>query len=150
LKYYSRLAAIAGAICTAAALVLVGPARSDAATYDGTDPVSTGCGNSAITLDSKVVGPNGSATIQLRYSTSCRTTWAKLIGGNAGSPGDCAASYAIIHRNSDGLQYRATWTTADSGSIHTLQVNDANVTSYAQATVDYCFAGPYTARTGSF
>lgn len=131
------------------ALAVFAAPSASAAQYDGTDPVSTGCGNTAVTIFDKAVGPDG-AHVQLRYSTACRTTWAKLFGGNAGSPGDCAASFTYVHRNSDGKQYRATWNSADSGSIHSPQLNDANVTSYAFGSVDECFAGPFTAKTGSY
>jgi hypothetical protein len=145
----TRLLATLISVCAALISLGLTPVQASAAAYDGTDPTSTGCGNTAVTEKQVNVGPYG-AYVQLRYSTACRTTWAKLFNGNAGSPGDCAASYAIIHRNSDGREYKAVWGSGDSGSIHTLQLNDAGVTSYAIGDVDYCFAGPYRASTGSF
>ena len=57
--------------------------------YDGTDPIQTGCANSATTPKSvKVYNPSGGAYIgllQLRWSTSCKTNWGKFTGnGNIG------------------------------------------------------------------
>lgn len=130
------------------ALMMVAPASAGAAAYDGTDPAATGCSSTAVTIYSKMVGSY--AYVELRYSRGCRTTWARLFGGYQGEPGNCAASYTIIHRDSDGLEYRRTWTSSDNGSIYTRQVNDANVTSYAFASVDYCWAGPFNVRTPSY
>ena len=65
---------------------------ASAAPYDRTDPVTTGCSNSAITLASTpILDPLASAfsgatigRVELRYSTACRTKWARIdsyIGG---------------------------------------------------------------------
>jgi len=58
--------------------------------YDGTDPISTGCANSATTAASvKVYNPAGGAylgLLELRWSTSCKTNWGKFTGnGNIGN-----------------------------------------------------------------
>ncbi len=142
------VAMVTAAFAASIVLVFAGPSGAYAAAYDGTDPNSTGCSASASTVASVALGP--SASVELRYSSSCRTTWARLSGGYKGEPGDCAASYAKIHRNSDGREYRRTWVGGDSGSIYTKQLSDAGVTSYAFGSVDYCYAGPYAKRTASY
>ncbi|WP_242225141.1 DUF2690 domain-containing protein [Bacillus cereus group sp. BfR-BA-01380] len=43
--------------------------------YDGTDPETTGCAKSATTVQSLYLQ---GATLELRYSSSCRTAWAKI------------------------------------------------------------------------
>ena len=46
---------------------------------DNTDPINTGCWNTAIDLSPKLSLSNGELQIVLRYSTACKTAWAKVI-----------------------------------------------------------------------
>lgn len=50
--------------------------------YDGTDPAATGCANSAVTVNSTPVNHGGVnfGTLQLKWSTSCKTNWGKFTG----------------------------------------------------------------------
>jgi Protein of unknown function (DUF2690) len=50
--------------------------------YDGTDPAATGCANTAHQAASVAVD---GGTLQLMWSTSCHTNWARFTGGNVGS-----------------------------------------------------------------
>jgi hypothetical protein len=135
----------------AGSLVAAGPAA--AAAYDGTDPSATGCANSSSTVESKYGKTANGITIvfvELRYSSSCRTTWARVttVGLPGCKPGVDFCGLAIVHRNSDGKQYTCE---IPSGGIgcYTKQVNDANVTSFAQGSAD---DGAYsaTAKTSSY
>ncbi|PEZ00756.1 hypothetical protein CN326_22285 [Bacillus sp. AFS018417] len=113
--------------------------------YDGTDPYSTGCARSAVTVDS--LNLNG-ATLELRYSTSCRTIWTRITQP-VPRDYDWGGSEAKIVRNYDGKSYRCTvqmW----KNSCNTLQVNDANMTSYAWGMYDKPLGPVVTGRTGSY
>ena len=45
--------------------------------YDGTDPIATGCGNTA-TTPRYTQTPFG--TLYLRWSTACKTNWGRFVG----------------------------------------------------------------------
>lgn len=124
-----------------------------AATWDGVNPRSSSCWNDRRFVQSthlRYAGSGGFAPpiIYLYYSPSCRTTWARLTGGTIPEPGNSSGGYAIIHRNSDGREFRCSVVDA-TGECITPMVNDANVTSYAFGFED---AGAWTAwgRTASF
>lgn len=113
------------------------PGSGQYITWDDTDPTNTGCSapqqlhppgdRFAATL------PAG-AMIALRYSLGCRTVWAEL---NNGQP--ITTTAAVVR--SDGRQERCT---ADAkGYCRTLQLDDADVTSCAEA-----HDGPAATRTG--
>jgi hypothetical protein len=69
-----------------------------ALTYDGTDPQSTGCSNSAFTA----TGPKNVdyGTLEERFSTSCQTAWARFTCKQSGG---CTNFVFWIHRVNDGL-----------------------------------------------
>ena len=54
--------------------------------YDGTDPIATGCANSAETVASKEVVLDGQdvGDLQLRWSTTCKTNWGRFIDNSSG------------------------------------------------------------------
>jgi hypothetical protein len=138
-------------IGTASSLVAAGPAA--AATYDGTDPSATGCASSGSTVESKYGKTAVGTTIvfvELRYSSSCRTTWARVttVGLPGCKPGVDFCGLAIVRRNSDGKQYTCEIPKGGVG-CYTKQVNDAGVTSFAQGSAD---DGAYsaTAKTNSY
>jgi hypothetical protein len=83
---FHRLAAPLIAIGIALGLPLVSAAAASASTlpHDGTDPIATGCANTAITVaTASVTLTNGSrGTLSLRWSTACKTNWAQFSGGS--------------------------------------------------------------------
>ncbi|SDB96195.1 Protein of unknown function [Melghirimyces thermohalophilus] len=118
----------------------------EAAPLDGTDPVSTGCANSAITVESARIDPY--ATIELRYSTQCETAWARITASVAHDPGNDYGGNAKVVRNSDGRSYSCE-IPAYQTSCFTSQVNDSGVTSFAEGTHDVG-AHTYRARTAAY
>lgn len=132
----------------AACLVTVTGGRASAATYDGQDPTASGCANSASTVRSAPL-TNGKSTagmIELRYSSQCRTVWARITGASPRTR-DQAGGYAAVTRNSDGRRYACV---VSSGSTcYTAMVNDSGVTSFASGSNDPGWA-VYTGRTTSY
>jgi hypothetical protein len=47
--------------------------------YDGTDPSSTGCANTAQVVQSNV---SSYGTLQLRWSTACKTNWGRFVANS--------------------------------------------------------------------
>jgi hypothetical protein len=102
-----RLALTAMALALTAGLMAALPSQAMAATstaiphvvpmlsgtgYDGTDPQATGCAASAELAPGTIVQPifHGTTkvgTVELRYSTSCHTAWARVyyVGSYYGS-----------------------------------------------------------------
>ncbi|MCP1122726.1 YjfA family protein [Bacillus sp. 3103sda1] len=106
-----------------------------AAVTNGSDPIATGCAR-----DAKTVGYSqySSAAIELRYSPSCRSTWAKLTLG--GDPAIKEGS-AIITRN-DGVKYSCyAKKSLGQTSCYTRQVNDAYYVARATANVLVVYGG---------
>ncbi|MEU6976012.1 MULTISPECIES: DUF2690 domain-containing protein [unclassified Streptomyces] len=143
-------------LLAAGALALTG-GSAQAATYDGADPASTYCGGTTSTVKSATIyGPNDSynrGTIELRYNSACRTTWARITltnpqgwCGNASAGVACAL--AQVTRNSDGRTY-SCHVPQGSTSCYTPMVNDAGVTSYAYAELDWASGVSHT-YTGSY
>jgi hypothetical protein len=107
----------------------------------GTDPQATGCANDARTIYSRPLNdfdtPSVSyGTIELRYSPTCRTAWARVIlnfpsdGTGRQSVGERYGS-AEIDRNDN---QNVTFTCAvpkGQYSCYTKQINDAGYTSFA-------------------
>lgn len=122
------------AVATASIALAVGLTGSaGAAAYDGEDPIASGCANTAITARSTAIYVNDTrvGTIELRYSTACRTVWGRVL--STGPYGT-----ARIVRTSDW-----EWDTCASASwnsslgkytCYTPMLNDAGVESYAQGT----------------
>lgn len=136
-RVLGRAAAVAA--LTAAPLAASGPAQ--AATYDGQDPIATGCASSAITAESTPIYRGDGAqvgTIQLRYSTSCKTAWARIL-----SPA-YSTGVAYIYRNTGGAEgcpssgNTLTWSsTLGAYTCYTRMLNDAgSITSYGWGVVD--------------
>ncbi|MFM9607742.1 DUF2690 domain-containing protein [Streptomyces niveiscabiei] len=122
------------AVATAAIALTVGLAGSaDAAAYDGQDPISSGCANSAITARSNAIYVGGTqvGTIELRYSTSCRTAWARVR--STGPYGG-----ATVTRTSNWDWYRCdslSWNSSmGQYTCYTPMLNDAGVQSFARGS----------------
>jgi hypothetical protein len=134
-----RGALLAAAI--AGPLLLNSPAQ--AATYDGVDPISSGCAATAITAETASIR-NAAHTgvigyIDLRYSTHCRTVWGRVRTTATDS------ATAGLTRNSDSAHEYcgpSTWS-SDLGaySCYTPMLNDANVTSSASGAIDEIYDG---------
>lgn len=137
-------------------LFLLSPFTSnpaEAARFDGTNPEKTGCARTARTVRYATLrNPNTKTAygrIELRYSSSCRTAWARLTSfGPACIPGDDFCGFGSVIRNSDGRRFSCSLQRGRK-SCYTAQVNDAGVTSYASGQVDNgAYSG--TGKTGSF
>jgi len=109
---------------------------------DGRDP-SAYC-PSAVTVESIRLGQ---ALLELRYSSACRSAWARISNANYDYH-DQFTPFATIHRNSDGREYTCSVPRGASG-CYTLMVNDAGVTSYARGMWD-SGARTYEGRTASY
>ncbi len=147
MRVLRRGAAAATAFTAALALTLVpaGPAR--AAPWDGVDPEGSASDNSRVYIARKanVVITSGrySGTvlgrIELRYSPTCRTVWARLVNYMNWEPGNAHEGSPYVHRNSDGRTYGRVACDRNSGRdtrCWTSMLNDANVTSYAEGVID--------------
>lgn len=114
------------------------PGSASAAAYDGQSPVTSGCDATASTVRSAPISQPGYQLgyIELRYSSACRTAWARVVSFNGYQPSVAYMSEAIVKRNSDGLSYRCQFSVAGQKSCYTRMVNDAGVTSYARGGID--------------
>ncbi|MGS2587523.1 DUF2690 domain-containing protein [Streptomyces hebeiensis] len=154
-KILARSAVVAGAF----GLTIAGAGQAQALAYDGTDPSATGCSSSSRTvasapLKNRVTGSTV-ATIELRFSSSCKTAWARLtlVSGSQWDCGDPAAGYACskakIVRNNDGRTYNCTIYEGQT-QCYTPQVYDYDPnTSYAQGELDLVTGG-VVVRTASY
>jgi hypothetical protein len=143
-----RVAAVAGAVAVAGVLMTAQTAY--AAPYDGTYATDTGCDRTARTVSSVALN-GGNAIVELRYSSGCRTAWARITlrNGMTCNPGDDRCGFARITRNSDGLNYQRSTPAGTNVSTFTRQVNDAGVTSFAYGCFDNG-ARSYCDRTASY
>ncbi|WP_379354015.1 MULTISPECIES: DUF2690 domain-containing protein [unclassified Paenibacillus] len=78
------------------------PSAAFALPYDGASPITSGCSADAVVKASKRLS-NGKGTVELRYSPSCKTAWARITM-------DSAATYnwaanAVIQREHDSKTY---------------------------------------------
>jgi hypothetical protein len=123
---------------TAAALVAAGllpvalaaPAAATDYTYDGKDPISTGCANDAQTmalshLHTADTSFWSKAYVELRYSATCHTAWARLSNAYGPIYASSSGGFAFIHRGTDGKQYSCSLTSqSDTSSCYTAMVYD--------------------------
>ena len=80
-------------------------------------------------------------TVELRYSDSCRTAWARLHNDSGHEPGDAHNGFADVVRDSDGLTYSCSSPTRDNTTCWTKMVDDAGSTIHAYGNID-----PFPAR----
>ncbi|MEW1892003.1 MULTISPECIES: DUF2690 domain-containing protein [unclassified Streptomyces] len=121
----------ATAVAAAVAGLALGLSGSaDAAARDGADPMSSGCASGAYTARSQALYVNGArvGTVELRYSPSCRTVWARVWS-------DGNSVYAKVVRDQDNSWEYCGTPHYDSASgqysCYTPMLNDADYTSYA-------------------
>jgi hypothetical protein len=147
-----RAITLVAALLLAGATVFTMAGPASAAAYDGTDPASTGCSSGAYTAKSAYGGTSSTSylLVELRYSPSCRTAWARITSMNmpACVPGADFCGLVTVHRNSDGREYSCYIPSGGHG-CYTRQVNDSGVTSYSTGSVDNG-ARSYYATTGSY
>jgi Protein of unknown function (DUF2690) len=123
-----------------------------AATYDNVNPDGNACQNTAIVARHKDILDNQNKIagyVELRYSTACRTVWAR-VHGPKGSQGDSYGPRGYVHRNSDGKQLSVIHCDSTGTNCWSNMLNDAGVTSYAHGNVDESSAGPFEATTTSY
>ncbi|MDA8353902.1 MAG: DUF2690 domain-containing protein [Firmicutes bacterium] len=101
--------------------------------YTGTWPHQTPCASDARTVHSAQI--DSASVIELRYSPSCETAWARITADYPHEPSERGLGEARIVRNSDGRSYSCTLQAGQS-SCFTQQVNDHNVTSFAEGVHD--------------
>ncbi len=144
-----RAVSLLGGLGAAATIALV-PGTAHASTLDGLDPIRSGCAGSAITAEiAGLVSSDGgisNGVIELRYSTVCRTVWARVITG-------FQHGYALVHRNSGGSEFCGTALTWSQSlyayTCYTPMLDDSNMTSYA-AGADFSASGTETGQTASY
>ena len=134
-------------LATTSALALLTPGTANAATYDNKWPDETGCSNTAVTI---YTVSQATGKLELRYSTACRTVWARItVYPNA----LIKDPQAWVVRNSDGRNNGGIVkiSSPGDGSIVAFSemLNDAGVTSYAAAQWTTS-EGNHTARTASY
>jgi hypothetical protein len=136
------LGAAAGLALTVGMAVI--PAQSASALtgvgYDYTDPASTGCSNDARTIDARnLVWPDDGSkapdVIELRYSPSCRTAWARLSHAvpwhmtNGQWSGGSAT--IMVYRGSSAPSIMIRCDAGANGSCYTKQVYDGGYVAQA-------------------
>jgi hypothetical protein len=126
-------------------------AQAQPTSYDGMSAAA--CGDVIVARSAPMANRADSGqrqgTVYLMYSRQCRTVWAKIDTGAPGCvPGDDWCGSATVHRNSDGAELTC-FTPRGSSTCSTGMLNDAGVTSFAEAGYDN---GPwsYYGKTASF
>lgn len=136
--------------------------RCSGSSCNNTDPASTGCSATATTVkEVEAYEADGSGIavgyIDLRYSTACRTTWARFVAFYPSEDGEIDGAVSLV-RNSDGRSescqaYNTSFSsTLDGYTCYTDQLYDGGVTSYASGYVYDPSSGLVTnvVRTGSY
>ncbi|MGE7184446.1 DUF2690 domain-containing protein [Peribacillus sp. NPDC006672] len=133
--------------------------KAFALSYDGSNPVSTGCAKDAVTKSySGIVDryDNVYGKVELKWSAKCRTSWGKITLYRA-APYDKGAFYAnanVYSYNSSG-NYREVYTCASGNgaimkgqtSCYTAQVyNGAGYTAKAKGYINWGIASGMTNR----
>ncbi|YCI78744.1 YjfA family protein [Bacillus sp. R1-10] len=133
----------------------VSPAeKAFALSYDGTNPITTGCSSDGVTKASKhIIDSNGYylGTVYLKYSYKCQTSWAYMKLTNA-APID-AFGNATVYSYTSSVTKRTSYSCSSSGgngrinhgqiSCHSAQVyNGVGYKAYA-----FGAAGGGTAKT---
>lgn len=126
---------------------------ANALLYDNTSPVSTGCNSGATTPRTAYIVYTplsiNIGRIDLRYSPTCRTTWAHAYSFvTACDANGNGCFYAQDYRNSDGYLLSRTSLVGHT-DVWSNQLNDANVTSFASSCMHYS-GGYWCANTTSY
>lgn len=135
-KRFSVVATAVAALALTAGLAV--PASAASAKYDGKDPKTYGCDASAKTVDSKSVKASDGTllgTIELRYSTACRTVWAKVTSLQSVSSFGNGAEASIVRKDGTTLTYKCV----SGKSCYTPMLDDKNTSSYAHGDITIWF-----------
>jgi hypothetical protein len=128
-RFLPTLAATA-ALVTCLTLAVPGSASASVG-----DPIQTGCASDAYTVSTRAVTNSGGGVVgqvQVRYSPSCGTNWAKVV-----SSVGTAYIQAEVYTTSDWAYYSAT-----STSVYTDMVYAPNgVCAYAIGSIN---SGPWS------
>ncbi|WP_274653463.1 DUF2690 domain-containing protein [Paenibacillus humicola] len=134
--------------------------KAFALSYDFTNPISTGCANTAVTEDSKYIY-NKSGTklgyIQLRFSTKCQTAWGYLKLYSP-APSDNYGSAGIYGYNSSGLRILAFCDSTGGSKGGNGNIMKGQTSCFTGQVYDgagnYAFAagfvGSYSSQTGYY
>lgn len=137
-----RLATVGSALALAASSLLLASSPASAATScyasscEGLDPAATICQN-----DARTVRANADWGVELRYSPTCRTAWARYTNGMAFD-----FTLYVERQNADGTfspSYSIPYH-ADGSVVWTRMVNDAGHVARA------CARGSFTVCTGGY
>ena len=158
----------AASAATPAVAAAATPAAAAAVTCSGskctnTDPASTGCSATAITAEqTEAYEANGSGIpvgyVQLRYSTACRTTWARYVDFYpAPDSQELEGQVSVIYSNQSKSEFCQNYNTSYSSSLggytcYTDQLYDGGTTSYASAVMYDPSSGLFTnvTRTAAY
>ena len=138
-----RKSVLASAVFTLVAssiLIGTGPQADAATSCSGTGcngqlAGNTTCVNGAyIVDDSQFYGSSGDllADLQLKYSPTCRTTWARLISYLGGY-----GKAIIMNTPNPAIRYTCSFGEGDGSGCNTPMLYDANTTSHGYMEVDY-------------
>lgn len=113
--------------------------------YDGQNPETSSCKDTSKTAAKKELFCNGRyyGVVELRYSTACRTVWARLRGVVQ------SGLWCKVHRNSDGKELPYSHRSSDGKTVWTNMLNDKNVTSKASGGINTP-CGNISGQTGSY
>jgi hypothetical protein len=142
------LAFAALALITSSILIGAGPPAYAATTCSGTGcdgipAANTTCVNDAYIVESYTyqVGGINVGNLQLKYSPSCQTTWARVVS----YVGESGSAVAVSHN------YHATCNITGGGTgCNTGMTYVANLQSYAKATVYSSNGTGYTWQTMTY
>lgn len=109
-----RIRVAAGGLATSGILAILPATPATAVTCwgdycSGKDPMATGCANDAVVVASK---DTGSAVLQVRWSPTCKTNWARLYV----YPTRSLAGGRIVARQSTGYEQWADFKTIASST----------------------------------
>jgi hypothetical protein len=122
---------VAGGLVTASS-----PAHASDLPYDGQDPVSSGCSNSAVTVATAPIKAGDGTVlgrVDLRWSNACHTNWARTV--SYGSIESYGAPVAYVTRTSDNKQYSSNYG-APGGTVWTPMVYGQALCVYATGGID--------------
>jgi hypothetical protein len=122
-------------------------AEVTAGSCTGLVAANTTCVNDAYVAEQKNIyrGSTIVGNIQLKYSPSCRATWARVIS-NLGE----GSSAEVVRTGNTGIYEFCAGGDAAGTGCNTPMLNDANVTSYAFGSVGDPNTGSDSAQTASY
>jgi len=157
-RFMQRVGVVSAALAlTATGMVGLTSPASAYPGHDGKDPIKAGCAGDARTVRSAAILTHRTrkevGLIELRYSRSCRSAWARITNFYTYVPGDAHQGFGYVHRNQDGKEYTCSPPRGRHKSCYTRMVNDAGLTAYARGEIDTYPTDGYqgaSGRTGSY